>query len=406
MSKKKKGKKRVRAPKELTRKQRSRLEKERHLELIIRWGLIVIGVAVVGTLLYGFIVENVVKAREPVAIVDGQPIRTADFQARVRFVRYQMREQLAYLAQQQQQIDPTDENMQFYLQYLQQQIHDLQGQLAEDNALVIGEQTLNQMIQEELVRQEAARRGIVVSADELQQAIEKNFGYERNPATPTPEPTPALLITPTNVLTAPTATPLPTATPVTEEEFRRRYNNFLEGLKKLDISEQQYRSWVEASLLYDKVKEAIANEVPTTAAQVKLFYMVVDDEEKANELVVRLDAGEDPQTIADEWQASDAETPPGYARELDWLPRSVLEKNLTPEITDAAFSLPVGAHSEPMLSPNGTQYIVIKVLGREERELSPGIRSSMGDDAFQEWLDSQQEKVEYRTYRDRVPMEP
>ena len=91
-----------RAPKELTRKQLSRLERDRRMERILRWSVIAVTVVVVGVLAYGLIVEKVVKARQSVATVNGTPITTAEFQARVRFRRMQMSSELGYLFQQQQ----------------------------------------------------------------------------------------------------------------------------------------------------------------------------------------------------------------------------------------------------------------------------------------------------------------
>ncbi|MCK4450892.1 MAG: SurA N-terminal domain-containing protein, partial [Anaerolineae bacterium] len=238
-----------RAPKKLTRKQYSRLERERSMKRLLIWGVTVVGIAVVGIMVYGLVVEKVIKAREPVAIVGGTSITTAEYQARVRFMQMRMQNELQYWLQQQQALDPTDQSMQFYLEYIQGNIRDLQTKLSPANAPVIGEQVLDQLIQEELVRQEAERRGITVAPEEVQREIERYFGYDRDPVTPTPGPTVVTSpLTLTEVLTpTPTAVPPPTPTPMTEEEFRRLYSTYLEqSLKPLDVSEQQYRSWVEA----------------------------------------------------------------------------------------------------------------------------------------------------------------
>jgi hypothetical protein len=281
-----------RAPKELTRKQRSRLDRERRTERFLIWGVIAVGVLIVGVLTYGFVVERVIKAREAVAVVGDVPITTTEFQARVRLARMQIQTELQYWRQQQQVLDPTDTEVQPFLEYIQGNIRDLQGRLSPMNALTIGGQALDQLIQEELVRQEAERRGITVAPEELQQQIEQFFGYERNPATPTPEPTVTFPLASTGVLTsAPTPTPLPTPTPMTEQAFRERYDDYLQSLKSQGISEKQYRSWVEASLLVDGVREQLEAEVSPTADQVKLRYLGVDGEERANELAARLDAG-------------------------------------------------------------------------------------------------------------------
>lgn len=392
-------------PKELTRKQHSYREREKRTKKFLLWGVAAVGIVIVGILVYGLVVEKIIKARQPVAIVGDVPITTAEFQARTRFVQMQMQTELQYWASQQQALDPTDTSMQFYLEYIQGNIRDLQTQLSPENAPVIEEQSLNQLIQEELVRQEAEHRGITVAPERVQQEIEQFFGYERNPVTPTPAPGPTPPLTPTEVTPTPTTVPLPTSTPMTDESFRQLYANYLEqSLKPNDISEKQFRSWVEASLLIEKLREQIEAQVPTVADQVELSTMSVNSEERANELVARLDAGEDFQTLADELEEDEEVT--GHSVELGWLPRSILEQNLGPELADLSFSLGVGEHSQPVLEESGTWYTIIQVVGHDERELEPFVRQQLGDDAFQEWLDAQQVLVERLTYAERVPTEP
>ena len=384
-------------PKELTRKQRSYQEREKRIQKFLLWGVAAVGIVVMGVLVYGLVVEKIIKAREPVAIVGNVPVTTAEFQARTRFVQMQMQTELQYWVNQQQALDPTDTSMQFYLEYIQGNIRNLQTQLSPENAPVIEEQALDQLIQEELVRQEAEHRGITVAPEKVQQEIEQFFGYDRNPVTPTPAPSPTPPLTPTEALTpVPTTVPLPTPTPMTEDEFQQLYTTYLkQSLKPLDISERQFRSWVEASLLIEKLREQIEAQVPATAEQVELRTMSVDSEERANELVARLDAGEDFPTLADELEEDEQVT--GHSIELDWLPRSILERDLGPELADLAFSLEVGEHSQPVPEDGGMWYTIIQVVGHEEHELEPFARQQLGADAFQEWLDAQQVLVERLT---------
>jgi len=323
-----------------------------------------------------------------------------------------MRDELQYLLFQQQTLDPTDSTAQFYLEYIQSNIRDLQTQLSSANAPVIGDQILDQLIQEELARQEAERRGVTVAPEELDREIELFFGYDRNPVTPTPAPTPTPSLTLMDVPTAavgltptPTSIPLPTPTPMTEEDFRQRYDAYLkESLKPLRISERQYRSWIEVSLLVEKLREQMSAEVPAMADQVNLRLLTVDSEERANELADRLGAGEDFQTLVDELEEN--EEVAGYGTELDWSPRSVLERGLGTELTDLAFGLEVGEHSRPVLSEDGTWYIIIEVVGHEMHDLDQLLREQLGEEMYQEWLETRQFLVERRTYRDRVPDEP
>jgi len=386
-----------RAPKQLTRKQRSRMEQEQRIERILIWSVVFVGIAVLGILGYGLVVEKIVKARQPVAVVGDTSIKTDEFQARVRFIRLQIKNQLQYLYQQQQMIDPQDENAESYLEYIQGQIRQVQSQLAPENAATLGEQALNQLIQEELIRQEAARRDIAVSSEEVQEQIHSTFGY--NPDA-TPEPTSPL--TATESITDVT-TPLPTPTKMTEADFRQLYNRYIqESLKPVDISEQQYRTWIESSLLTEKVREAIGEEAPDEAEQVEVRVLSAPDEEKASELAARLDAGEDFQTLSDELE----EEGTGYASELGWYPKSVLESQLGEELAEQAFNLAVGEHTQPVALGEGQQYAVIEVTGHEVRAVEGYVQQQMAEDAFQTWLEAQQVLVERKSYQDRIPTDP
>lgn len=390
-----------RARKKLTRKQLSRLEREERIRKLLILGVTLVGIAVVGVLGYGLVAEQILKPRQPVAVVDDEPITSSEFQARVRFRRLQMKNQLQYLYQQQQQTTDTQSaNAQSFLQYLQGQIRDIQSQLEPENAETIGKQVLDQLIQEELVRQEASSRGISVTSDEVQEKIQDAFGY--NPDA-TPEPAVSAPLTSTGTVTTP---PSPVSTQMTKADFRDMYNRYIrESLRPMGISEQLYRTWIEAELLTERLQADIEEkQVPAEADQVKLRLLTVGSEERANELAARLDAGEDFQTLADELK-QDQEVQ-GSGNELGWLPRELLENRLGKELTDLAFSLEVGERSQPLAGEGGQQYRIILVAGHEVRELDKFVRQQMVDDAFQAWLDAQQVLVERKTYRDRIPTEP
>ncbi|HEY71734.1 MAG: hypothetical protein DRJ03_11340 [Chloroflexi bacterium] len=392
--------KRKRAPKKkLTRKQLSRLERERRIEKWLLWGVTALVIVVVVVLAYGFVAEKVVKSREPVAVVDGVPVTTGEFQARVRFVRMQIQLELQRLTAQQRSLDMSDPNAELYLQYIQGNIRDLETQLSPANALTIGEQVLDQLVTGELVRREAERRGIAVASDQVQQSVESYFGYERNPATSTPAPTATPPLTPTDATPAPTAVPMPTPTPMTEEAFRQLYSDVLKSWRELGVSEQQYRSWMEVSLLREKLREQMDAEVPTTAEQVKLRYINVDSEEWASDFAVRLDEGEDFETLAGELEEDEQVS--GFDRELGWYPLSALEGIVGATLSELAFSLDVGEHSQAAADEGGTRYYVIEVLGHEVRELDDYVLQQVQDEAFQEWIEAQKQiaLVEYPTVR-------
>jgi parvulin-like peptidyl-prolyl isomerase len=379
------------------------VERDQRMQKGLILGVIGVGVLVVGILSYGLFVENVVKVRRPVALVSGTPISATELQARVRLIRMNLRDNLNYMLAWQQSLDPTDPDTETYLQFIEGNVRNLESQLDPANAQSLGDEALSQLIEEELVRQEAARRGITASPEEVQQKLEANFGYGESQSTvvPTAEPTPVAPVGFTVEMTSePTLTPYPTPTPVSEEEFRRRLN---ETLRELRISEQQYRTWIEASLLEEQLQQQFTAEIPTTADQVKLRFLSVVTETLASDLAARLDAGEDFQALADELQADGS----GTSSEMDWSTKEDTELTLGAEIADLVFGMAAGERSQPVPNSNGTRYLVIEVVGHEVRALDESARQQLGNEAYQAWLDAQQATVERRPYDpDLIPTQP
>lgn len=390
---------------QLTRKQRSRLEEESRVRRILIWSVGVVGVLIVGVLAYGVVAERIIEPREPVAIVDDEPITKAEFEARVKFRRLQLQNQLGYLYQQQQTMAQQQGQSvgQSLQDYIQSQIDNLRSQLEPANAETLGQQVLDQMIREELVRQEADRRDIVVTDEELQAKVQENFGYDPD-ATPVPTVSPP--VTSTEELTPAQSTPAPAPTQMSHADFREMYNRYMqEGLKPLGISEQQFRSWTKASLLTEKLQADMKEELPREAKQVKLRLLTVRGEERATELANRLDSGEDFQTLADEIEAD--EESPGSSNELDWLPEDTLADRLGEDVATTVFDLEVGEHTGPIaLSEEGESYYIFEVTGHEERELADPILEQMAQDKFQSWLEAQQSLVERKSITGSVPTEP
>ncbi|HEX9333778.1 MAG TPA: SurA N-terminal domain-containing protein, partial [Anaerolineales bacterium] len=199
-------------PKVITKKHMARLERERRQINIIR-GIALAGILiVVGLLGYGYLKLNFLQLREPVAEVNGVKITTGEWQERVKFQR-------AQLLNLYNQYGFYQQNFGFdYSQQMQQIVSQLQS------PETIGQQVLDQMGDEILIRQEAQKRGITVSEDEVEKMIQEKLNFFPN-GTPTPTVTPTEFSFPTltsQQLTlapststpteAPTATATPTAT--------------------------------------------------------------------------------------------------------------------------------------------------------------------------------------------------
>jgi len=393
----------------LTRKQIARSKKAQREQRMIIIGLTVVSVVIAVVLGLGLYQEYVAKPASPVAVVNGVPIRTDAYQKMVRYQRLLMLNYIANLQAQKAQLDPADESSQFLAQYLQQSIDQVQSQM-----LTLDMQVLDNLIDEELIRQEAAKNGLTVTEQEVDDAIRREVargaGFVTVPDatataaaaveatataaffTPTPLPTatPTLTVTAAVSPTTPTPmvspAPLPTPQVMTEGEFLERYNAMLDTLRKeAGLSEADYRRIIEADLLYDKLQDLFASQVPTS-------------EEEAQAVLARLEAGEDFASLAKELSTDEATKEDGG--DLGWFPRGVM----VPEFEETAFALQPGETSDIVQTSFG--YHIILVEERDpDRELEPYLLQQRQASALGNWLEEQRqsEAVERHGSSDKVP---
>lgn len=186
-----------------TKKHLARLERERRQTRMILFIFIGLLVVSVGVLVYGYLYENVIRLNQPVAKVGDTEISLKEFQTRVRLQRNGLLQTYTQYYQFQQMfgMDVTT------------QLQQIQSQL--DNSEGLGQSVLDSMVNEALIRQESAKRGITVSDGEMQDAIQEAYQFFPNGTlTPTVTPTPAVMPTlSSDILKYVTATPEPSATP-------------------------------------------------------------------------------------------------------------------------------------------------------------------------------------------------
>ena len=227
----------------LHKKHVARLQREQQQSKIILYAFIGIVVAVVVLLAYGYYYNNYLIRQRPVAKIGKYAILVNQFEPRVRMQRQQLLVQYNQYAQ----------YGQMFGMDVQSQLDQIQSQL--DAPETIGQTVLDQLINEQLIRLEAEKRGITISDTELAQEKQNSFGFYPNgtptsapiptevvmpkiPAeafklvtmTPTPAATVTAEFTPTATLVpeatataGPTSTPEPTATPYTQAGFESRF---------------------------------------------------------------------------------------------------------------------------------------------------------------------------------------
>ena len=419
-------------PKIVTKKHIARLERERQQVALIRM-IAIVGIVIVLLLLgYGYLKINVFAAREPVAEVNGVKITTADWQERVRFARVNLYNQLSTLA--------------FYQQF-GMDVSQQQNQIMSTLQLpeVLGQQVLDEMVGEILIRQEAEKRGITVSAEEVDKMIQEAFNFFPNgTATPTITPTelvvehptlsseqltlypstsaPTPFLTPTleptttpdrSVTATATFTPAPptptfvpqsptaTSTPYTLEGFEQQYDDSLTDFKTYNISEKTLRAVYEMEILRNKLKEELAKDLPHTETQVLVRHILVADEATAQLVYDQLQAGQDfAKLAADFSQDPGSATNGGY---YDWAPAS----NYVPEFRDATLTQEIGVIGQPVKTEFG--YHIIQVIGRQELPVTDSQLEQKKQTNFDDWLTATRESADIQIFdiwKTRVPTEP
>lgn len=382
------------------RKQLATRKRDEKAQRIIMWIAIGVGVVILSVLGYGVVSELFIKANAPVARVDGEPIKTKDYQARVRFERLSTKNQILQYENYLAQYDTTDEFMQTLATQLQQQKQQLELQLAPGSVAIFGSSVLDKMVEERLVSKEAARLGITVTQEEVDRQIESLFGYDRDAVAATTAP-----LTPTTTTVTNTAAVTNTETPMTRAEFETYYEQFKSVyLRPSGLSEEAFRQSVEIELLRPKVVEALTQDIETKANQAQVTVLVTGTLEAALALQERLNAGESVDALVEE--LNNSETGGGWAADLGWVQPGRLTTDFSADVDTAAFEIPVGTASDP-ITRDETEYYVVFVRAREVRDLDEATLSAAREQRFSEWLAEQkQSRVEYLDYTKVTPDTP
>jgi peptidyl-prolyl cis-trans isomerase D len=442
-----------------TKKHLARLERERRQTRIIVITSVIVLVSVVILLLAGTFTSNNngykvldkagLTSLVPVASVNGDNIKTSVWEAQTRYARYATISNVNQLIQLAQIFGSDPSTGSSFVQQLQQTVTQLTPE-------TMGQQVMDQMINDKLIRQEAARRGITVSQAEVDKAFQTAFGFYPNgtptptatnpsiptstlsplqmtlvPPSPTPTatptltttatvsgtvavtgtllpggtgtpqpgltstPSPSLTPTATQVLTPTlTPTPAPTATPYTQQGYENLKATTIAQFTKDDqVAESDLRFLIESSLYRQKVMDAVLKDLGVSQTQ---------DEVWARHILVA-----DEQTANDVLARVKAPNADWYALankystdtgskdsggDLGWFGKG----KMIAEFEQAAFGLQVGEISQPVKTQYG--YHIIQVLGHENRPLSDQNYQTLQQQKFQDWLTAQKDKAKVVTH--------
>jgi parvulin-like peptidyl-prolyl isomerase len=376
-----------------TRKQLSRAQRDRQMRFYLRVGAAVVALLVVGVIVVGIVDQAVIQPGRPVALVNGVKITTTDFQKHYRYNRMQLIDRYWQTAQYAQMFGSTQ---------FEAQLSQLESAL--NTPETIGDQTLTSLISDELVRQEAKKRNVVIDQAEVDKQVQEALGYYANGTptsaptgtfmptltpTPTPQgqpsPTATATLTPTATATAtatptpgasPTATSVPTITPTptpyTEAAFTHNWKdtvtrfNTVTGFTNADL-----RSIFEVNLYRTKLISLW--EATPEVGSVHARHILVSGEITATGIISQLQAGADFSMLAALYSEDTGSKDSGG--DLGFFTRD----QMVTEFENAAFNNPVGLIPTPVQSSAG--WHVIEVL--EKKNETP---DQARERAFTAWL--------------------
>ncbi len=399
--------------KELTKKQiaHSRRQREQQKRAFIALGAV--GALILIVVAVGLYDLLIAQPSRPVATVNNVPIAVGEYQTRVRYERYVLDNLLQQVQAQLNSLSTSqDSTGGFLTQYYQQFANQIYQQ-----RLGVDQQALDSMVEERLASQKAAELKLTVSDAELNEAIRARIAAQSGFVTQaeatsaagtavaatataltfTPTPLPTATPTPTATLTAtvvasptevlPTPEPTPTPHIITDAEFSQSYAAHLKLLQdKAGVSEAQYRSYIQARLVVNKVAKYFADQVPTQAEQTNVSDIQVPTQAEAETVRKELDAGQDFKVVATK-VSSDTYTA-SQGGEMGWFLKGDLSQQYTSAFEDAVTALQPGQISQPISSTIMSAWYILKVNDRAVRPLDPSQLSTQQQKAYSNWLTS------------------
>jgi parvulin-like peptidyl-prolyl isomerase len=331
-----------------------RVEREKRITKLIQISMVGIIAVVAVVVIAGLIISTFVTPNIVIATVYDQEITVGEFQTRVRFQRAQMIEQMEqYASYYQLTSDPT------FQQQIASIIQQIQIQL--DNPQALGQLIINEMIDDILVQREAAESGITVTEDDILEEVGSIFGYYPNgypTYTPVPTAEPEESAEDGTSVEAPA---IAEPTSVTVDEYEQSLTEFLSAYEQYGVTQELFFELIEIQLYRQKFSNQLAEGIDNLEDQVWARHILVGDQETAESVLERLEAGEAFEDLAAELSTDGSAATGG---DLGWFNDS----RMVAPFSEAAFDAEVGEVAGPVETQFG--FHIIEVLGREMRPMA------------------------------------
>jgi parvulin-like peptidyl-prolyl isomerase len=152
------------------------------------------------------------------------------------------------------------------------------------------------------------------------------------------------------------------------------------------LSTDGYRDVIAADLAQQGLQAKFTEEAPQATDQVRFRVILLTTEDDAKAALDRLRNGEDFAAVAKDVSQHAASRDNGG--EQDWTPRGVLD----PALDEALFSLDIGQISD-VIAGQSAYYIVQVEERASQRETTPEQRSALGAQAMTNWLSQLRDSI-------------
>ncbi len=361
-------------------RQRSHWQRQQRQNRVLLFAAVVLGAIVLAILAGGWYIDNVVDANALVASVEGEDITARQLLDAVR----------PYAS-------AVDD---FARQLGGGSRSGTQAQQLDQQKRSLPDSALQSLVQQRIMEHEAARRGISVTQQDVDDDLRKQVAAYEARISATPEPTTER--TPTSAATAtPAGTPTPFATPTQAptleagaypealKQFVDAVNQSQVGRGGPPVNEQVIRVSLYQQLLAQRLQDAMGAEVPTSQEQVHARVIRLTDQQKASDLLQQLKNGADFAELAK--QSSVDTTTKDKGGDLGWIVRG----SESDAFDAAAFALQPGQLSD-VVADSGS-YEIIQVLERDpNRPLTPDQLDAAKQKAFSDWFSEKETSPEVR----------
>ena len=317
------------------------------------------------------------------AAVDNEGITLDDFVQMAVFNRYQY-------------LNMYNQYAQMYSMYglpLDSLNEQMEGIVGENGKERLGGEVIDQLTYDKVLELEAAAAGVAVDEEEVYARLREMFGYE-DPS----EQDNGMLnlesfdIDPTDL--------------DDKEDKNAEFRNYAELVLATSyggkVSFDFLKDYAYHILLDNKLFEGELSQRVFEEEMVNARHILVDDEEKAKEILARLEAGESWDALASENSLDTANKDKSGA--LGWFGRGVMVS----EFEQAAFGLEPGEISDPVKTSFG--YHIIASDGKETRPMEGSALESAQNALYDEWSLGLRDKHEILSFSDvwmeALPMEP